>query len=122
MLIRIKNAQMARLDTALIPHSKLKLEIAKILKAENWIAEFSKKGKKNRKQIEINLKYEDGQPKITDVKRISKLSKRVYVGVNDIKSVRQGYGFSIISTPLGLLTNKEAKAKKVGGEILCEIW
>lgn len=113
---------MARLDTALIPHSKLKLEIAKILKTENWIAEFSKKGKKNRKQIEINLKYEDGQPRITDVKRISKLSKRVYVGVNDIKSVRQGYGFSIISTPLGLLTNKEAKAKKVGGEILCEIW
>lgn len=122
MLIRIKNAQMARLETALIPHSKLKNEIAKILKKENWIADFTKKGKKNRKFIEIILKYDNNEPKVSDVKRVSKPSRRLYVGSNEIKPVRQGYGFAIISTPLGLLTDKEAKAKHVGGEVLCQIW
>lgn len=122
MLIRIKNAQMARLETALIPHSKIKLEIAKILKKENWIADFSKKGKKSRKFIEIALKYSGNDPKITDVKRMSKPSRRMYIGAGDIKSVRQGYGFAIISTPQGLLTDKEAKIKHIGGELLCQIW
>lgn len=122
MLIRIKNAQMARLETALIPHSKLKNEIAKILKKENWIADFAKKGKKNRKFIEIILKYDNNEPKVTDVKRISKPSRRFYISSSEIKPVRQGYGFAIISTPLGLLTDKEAKAKHVGGEVLCQIW
>lgn len=122
MLIRIKNAQMARLETALIPHSKLKNEIVKILKKENWIADFAKKGKKNRKFIEVILKYDNNEPKIADVKRISKPSRRLYIGSNEIKPVRQGYGFAIISTPLGLLTDKEAKTKHVGGEVLCQIW
>lgn len=122
MLTRIKNAQMARLETVLVPHSKIKFEIAKILKKENWIADFSKKGKKSRKFIEIALKYSGNDPKISDVKRMSKPSRRMYIGAEDIKSVRQGYGFAIISTPQGLLTDKEAKTKHVGGELLCQIW
>lgn len=122
ILIRIKNAQMARLETTLVPHSKLKNEIVKILKRENWIADFAKKGKKSRKFIEITLKYDNNEPKVSDVKRVSKPSRRVYIASDDIKPVRQGYGFAIISTPLGLLTDKEAKAKHVGGEVLCQIW
>lgn len=122
MLIRIKNAQMARHETALIPFSKLKFEIAKILKKDGWISNFSKNGKRIRKYIEITLKYVDNQPKISDLKRISKPSRRIYIKADDIKAVRQGFGSMIISTPQGLLTDKEAKSGKIGGEILCEIY
>lgn len=122
MLIRIKNAQMAGHETVLIPHSKLKFEIAKLLKKEGWISDFSKKGKKVKKFIELVLKYEDGRPMISDMKRISKSSRRIYVGTKEIKPIRQGFGMAIISTPKGLLTNKEAKVQKVGGEVLCEIY
>lgn len=122
MLIRIKNAQMAKHESALIPFSKLKFEIAKILKKDGWISDFSKKGRKMKKYLEVNLLYTDGDSKIGDIKRISKPSRRIYISASDIKAVRQGFGSAIISTPLGLLTDKEARAKKVGGEVLCEIW
>ncbi len=122
MLIRIKNAQMARHETVLIPYSKLKFEIAKILKRDGWISDFSKKGKKVKKYVEVNLKYSEGEPKISDLRRISKPSRKVYIKADAIKIIRQGFGSAIISTPDGLLTDKEAKAKKVGGEVLCEIW
>ena len=122
MLIRVKNAQMARHETVLIPFSKLKFEIAKIFKKGGWISNFSKNGKKVKKYIDITLRYVDNQPKISDIKRISKPSRRVYIKVDDIKVVRQGFGSMIISTPQGLLTDKEAKTGKLGGEVLCEIY
>lgn len=122
MLTRIKNAQMARHETVLIPFSKIKLEIAKIFKRDGWVSDFSKKGKKIKKFLEVSLKYADGQPAISDIKRISKPSRRMYIKSTEIKAIRQGFGSSIISTPQGLMTDKEARAKKVGGEILCEIY
>jgi len=79
MLIRIKNSQMARHETVLIPYSKLKFEIARILKRDGWISDFSKKGKKVKKYIEVNLKYSEGEPKISDLRRVSKSSRRVYM-------------------------------------------
>ncbi len=122
MLTRIKNAQTARHETVLIPFSKIKLEIAKIFKRDEWISDFSKKGKKIKKFLEISLKYSDGQPVISDIKRISKPSRRMYIKSTEIKAIRQGFGSSVISTPQGLMTDKEARAKKVGGEVLCEIY
>lgn len=122
MLIRIKNAQMAEHETVLVPFSKLKFEIAKILKRDGWISDFSKKGKKVKKFLEINLRYINGEPKVNDVKRISKPGRRVYIKASEIKSVRQGFGQALISTPQGILNEKEARAKKVGGEVLCEVW
>lgn len=113
---------MAGHESVLIPHSKLKLEIAKILKRDGWISDFVKKGKKVKKYLEITLRYVNGEPKVGDVKRISKPGRRVYVKSTEVKSVRQGFGSALISTPQGILNEKEAKAKKVGGEVLCEIW
>ncbi len=122
MLIMIKNAQMSRKNTASVPYSKLKMEIAKVLKREKLIKEVEKKGK-NEKTMEIILAYdENGNPVISNVKRVSKPSCRVYTQCGDIRSVKGGMGLQIITTPKGILTNKEARKEKVGGEILCEIW
>lgn len=122
MLVRIKNAQMVGHETVLIPHSKLKFEIAKILKRDGWISDFSKKGKKVKKFLEVILKYSNGEPKISNIKRISKPGRRLYIKSSEVKAVRQGFGSAIISTPQGIVNEKEARSKKIGGEVLCEIW
>lgn len=126
MLNRIRNAQAVSKETVVIPFSNLKYEIAKILEEQKLVGKIEKKGRKPRKVLEITLKYPPaGQtdfPVISGLKRISKPGQRIYAGTKEIRSVRGGYGISIISTPNGLMTNKEAKRKKLGGEILCEIW
>ncbi len=122
MLNRIKNAQ-AVLKTQLdFPFSNFKYEIAKILEKERFIEKIEKKGKKTKRTIEIILKYEDKRPAISGLKRISKPGQRIYSPSKKIKKVRGGYGIPIISTSKGLMTNKEAKRQKLGGEIICEIW
>lgn len=119
MLTRIRNAQLAEHKTVSIPLSNIKLEIAKILKKENYIEDFKKTGKGAGKIIEINIKH----PKvINEIKRISKPGQRVYISAKEIKQVKSGYGISIISTPKGLMTNKEAHKAGIGGELLLEIW
>lgn len=123
MLTRIRNAKAAHHQTVSIPHSKIKAAILKILKRENFISDFEKKGKKTRKSIVVTLKYQkDGASVITDVKRVSKPGRRVYRGVDELYPVREGLGIAVISTPTGLLTNKEARKKNVGGEVICEVW
>lgn len=123
MLTRIRNAQAAHHQTVSIPYSKIKAAILKIMKRENFIADYEKKGKKTRKSIAVTLKYEkDGTSAITDVKRVSKPGRRVYKGADELYPVRQGFGIAVLSTPSGLLTNKEAKQKKIGGEVICEVW
>jgi len=119
MLNRIRNAQAVSKEIVVIPFSNLKYEIAKILEKEKLIGKIEKKGRKSRKTIEITLKY---PAVITGLRRISKPGQRIYTSVKEIKPVRGGYGISIVSTPKGLMTNKEAKRKKLGGEIICEIW
>lgn len=113
---------MARQNEVVVPHSKVKLAIAEILTREGYLNSAVKKGKKARHFIHCDLAYVGNTPKIQDVKRVSKLSKRIYAGFKDLHSVRQGRGLAIISTPQGLLTDKEARKAKVGGEILCHIW
>jgi small subunit ribosomal protein S8 len=122
MLTRIRNAQAVARQTVTIPFSKFKFNLAKILEKEGLIAGVSTQGRKTRKVIEIKLKYEKGQPVISGLKRISKPGQRIYIKKDELKSIRQGYGLSIISTSQGLMTNKEAKKKGLGGEVLCEIW
>jgi len=122
MLVKIKNAQTSGKESVSLPYSKIKMQIAKVLVSEKFIKEAEAKGKTN-KTIEIVLLYgTDGAPVIRNISRISKVSKRIYVPLKKITSVKQGLGIRIMSTPKGLLTNKEAVKEKVGGEVICEVW
>ncbi|MEA3295632.1 MAG: 30S ribosomal protein S8 [Patescibacteria group bacterium] len=122
MLNRIRNANAVLHETVDIPFSNLKYRIAEVLQDNGFVEKCEKKGKKTRKIIKITLKYSDGISAIQKITRISKLGKRIYVSKNEIKKVRAGKGISIISTSKGLLTDKQAREQKLGGEIICEVW
>ena len=117
MLTRIRNAQSAGHKTVAIPLSKIKYEIARILKQENYIDDYKKLGKGNKKILEIDL-----NGAIKEITRISKPGRRIYAKASGLGQVKSGYGISIISTPKGLMTNKKARKACLGGEILFEIW
>jgi len=123
MLSRIRNAQAVKKAEVLIPFSNLKFEIAKILKHENYIENFEKIEEAKFPQIKITLKYnEEKEPAIREIKRISRPGQRIYVGKNKMPNILNNLGLAIISTSQGLMTNKEARRKNLGGEILCSIW
>jgi len=122
LLIRIKNAQKAGQETLEMPFSKIKFAMAKILVQEGFLSGAEKKGSKAKERLEVGLKYEGGAPAIQDLKRASRPGQRRYVKTENIKAIKQGYGLAIISTSQGLMTNKEAKKKRLGGEVLCEVW
>ena len=123
MLIQIKNATMVKKPSVSIPFSNVKMEIAKVLLKEGYLKSAVKKGKKIKKVLACDLVYGDGnESKIHDVTRISKLSCRVYIGVKELRPVRQGTGLMVLSTPKGIMTSQEAKEANVGGEVLFKIW
>ncbi|MCR4306442.1 MAG: 30S ribosomal protein S8 [Candidatus Yonathbacteria bacterium] len=122
LLVRIKNAGNTGLPSTIIPYSQLKFEIASLLQKEGYIGSVSKKGKKAKKVIEVSIAYTNKKPRIADAARVSKPSRRVYMGVSDIKPVRHGYGLLVLSTPKGIMTDKEARKEHVGGEALFKIW
>lgn len=122
ILNRIRNAQLAKLPSLEVPFSSLKQELAKILAKEGFIEGVETKERKEKRILELTLKYREGVPAISGLKRISKPGQRIYLNSKKIKKVRGGYGIAILSTPKGLLTNKEARKEKVGGELLCEVW
>lgn len=122
MINRILNAQAVLHPTVSVPFSNFKYEIAKILEKEKFIDKTEEKGKKVKRVIEINLKYEDKTPAISGLKKVSRPGQRIYAETKEIKKVKGGYGMSIISTPKGLMTNKEARKKRLGGEIILEVW
>jgi len=122
MLIRIKNAGMAGLDSVRIPYSKQKEVLANILTKEGYVKYADKKGKNIKKNIEIGILYNGKKPKISDIKRISKPSRRVYEGYKKLKPVKFGHGTLILSTPKGVMTEKRALKEKLGGEMLFKIW
>jgi small subunit ribosomal protein S8 len=123
MLTRIRNAQAVKKTEVLVPFSKIKFEIAKILKHEDYIASVDKVEEVNFPQLKIALKYnEDKQPAIQSIQRVSRPGQRVYVSKNNIASILNNFGISVISTSAGLMTGKEAKRKGIGGEIICEVW
>ena len=122
MLTRIRNANRQHHETVMVPASKLKVELAEILKNEGFIKGYKVEGEGPIKNIVITLKYRGNERVITDLKRISKPGLRVYAKVNEIPTVLNGLGIVILSTSQGLMTDKEARAKQVGGEVLAYIW
>jgi small subunit ribosomal protein S8 len=122
MLTRIRNASVVGKRDVDVPMSKIKFALAKVLESEGYFCGVELIEGLRSPMIRIHLKYDNKKPKISMIKRVSKPGRRIYVSSGDIKSVRSGYGVSIISTPNGLMTNKEAKKRHLGGEILCEIF
>ena len=120
-LTRIRNGLMRGKDFVFIPYSKLKHDLVNVLVEEGYL-KASNKTDDSKPMIKVELKYHNELPVIKELKRISKPSLRKYSGASDIDSVKGGLGSLIISTNQGLMTNKEAKAKNVGGEILCEVF
>jgi small subunit ribosomal protein S8 len=123
MLTRVRNAVQARHPKVDIPASKLKAEIARILKEEGYIANFKVAEEGVKKTIKIYLKYAtDNSPVITKIERVSRPGCRVYVGQDDIPRIQGGLGINILTTARGVMTGKSARREKVGGEVLCRIW
>jgi small subunit ribosomal protein S8 len=122
MIIKMKNAGMAGRDTTSVPYSKMKEAILEVLKKEGFVATFQKKSEKGKQVLEIGLILENRIPKIKGVKRVSKPSKRIYQKATEIRNVKQGYGSLILSTPAGIMSGREARKNKVGGEALFQIW
>ena len=124
LLARIRNAQTARHESLSIPHSILKQGIVKLLYEEGYIGAYRLvEGEKGRKEIHVTLRYTaDKKPLISNLRRSSRPGRRYYVGYQSLKPVRNGFGISILSTPKGILTDRQAREAKVGGELLCTIW
>ena len=122
MLTRIRNANQNRASSCVIPTSKVKEEMAKILKDEGFIEDYTIDGEGVQKNITLTLKYKNKERVITGLKRISKPGLRVYAKVDEIPKVLNGLGIAIISTPQGVMTDKKARLNNVGGEVLAYIW
>ena len=123
MLTRIRNAVLARHDFVLVPSSRMKLAIAKILREEGFVKEYEVLKGKPQRIIKIHLKYMDKkEPVLTGLQRVSKPGLRVYVQRSEIPRVYGGLGIAILSTPKGVITGQQAWRQNVGGELLCYIW
>ena len=121
-LERIRNAIRARHQKMDVPASKLKTEIARILKEEGYISNYKTQEEDGKLVLRVYLKYGGQEAAIRDLARISRPGCRVYVGRDEIKRVQGGMGISILSTPRGLMTGQSARKEGVGGELLCEVW
>lgn len=117
-LIGIKNGYMASKKEVVVPYSKMILAILKLLKEEGYVAKVKVQGRKLR----VTLKYEGRDPVLTSLERVSKPSKRVYLGYRNLPRVLDGLGIAIVSTPKGVVTDREARKMKIGGEIVAYIW
>ena len=122
LIVRVQNAQAVRKTSVELPFSSLKKEIAAVLKREGFISDFTVKGRGAKARIELLLSYQNEEPRISGFRRRSTPGQREYAGYTSLFPVRGGYGVAVLSTPHGVLSDKEARAKKVGGEIFFEIW
>lgn len=123
LLARIRNAQLAKHDRLDVPRSKLKIEVVKLLKDEGFIKNFREIEDPPSGKLRIFLRYSaEGMPAISHLRKISKPGRRVYRKADSIPPVRNGLGIGIISTSQGLLTDAQARERRVGGELLCEVW
>lgn len=120
-LTRIRNAQAAHHETVTVPGSKLKLALAKVLEQEGFISGVSEKTEGPKKILELRLKYLGKTPFIRSLTRVSTPGRRVYKKATELKSVLSGQGISVLSTSAGLMSNRDARKRKLGGEVLCEI-
>ena len=123
LLTRIRNAIIAKHDRLEAPSSSLKLAVCRVLEEQGYIRGFRVHDTPPSKTLEIHLKYtSDGTPALRKIQRVSKPGRRVYKGARDLKPVLNGIGVSIVSTPEGLLTDSQARARSVGGEVLCQVY
>lgn len=123
LLTRIRNAQLRRKNTVISPSSKLRARVLDVLKSEGFIRGYTKTDFSNgRSELDIELKYFDGEPVIRSITRVSKPGRRVYSSVQDIPRVANGLGVSILSTPKGVMADHEARENNVGGEVLCQVF
>lgn len=123
MLTRLRNAALARHDRCEMPHSKLKQHLAEVLKGEGYVDDVRTSDGEGAKVLTVVLRYgRDRQPAIDGVRRVSSPGRRVYVQHDRIGKVCSGMGVSILSTSRGVMTDREAKKQRVGGELLCEVW
>lgn len=121
MLVAIKNAGLVNKTNLNVPSSKMKIAILELLKKEGYIKTYKVEGE-IKPTINIVLEYRGKTPRITDIKRVSKPSKRIYTGVKEINPVKYGFGIAVLSTPKGIMTEKAARKEMVGGEVLFKIW
>ena len=123
MLTRIRNGQRARKNQIVSPASKLRNNVLDVLKREGYIRDFSQRElRPGISEIEIQLKYHDGEPVIHEISRVSKPGRRIYSKIKDLQRVYNGLGIAILSTPRGVLSDNEARNQNVGGEILCQVF
>lgn len=123
LLTRIRNGQAARLSAINSPASKLRTNVLEVLKREGYIRDYSVAQKDNGiAELSVELKYSEGQPVIKEIKRVSKPGRRIYSKITEVPRVYNGLGISILSTPRGVLSDKEAREAHVGGEILCSVF
>ncbi len=122
MLARIKNSQMRNHKKVQLPSSKFKIKIAEVLKSEGFIIDFKVINDSNIPNLEINLKYNSGNPVINSIERISKPGRRIFSSAESLPKINNGLGIAIISTPKGVMTDIDARKQKVGGEIICKVF
>jgi small subunit ribosomal protein S8 len=123
MITRIRNGGQARLRRVEIPESRLKREVARVLQEQGYISSFSSDDDPKKPMLTVEVRYNEGsEPMIQGIQRVSRPSRRVYVGWQEIPKVRNGLGIAILSTPQGILTDQQAREARVGGEILAEVW
>ena len=122
MLTRIRNAQMRGKSTVRSPASKLRAWVLDVLQAEGYIRGYERVTDDGHDALEISLKYFDGTPVIREIARVSKPGRRVYAGAQELPSVRNGLGVSIVSTPKGVMSDAAARSANVGGEVLCTVF
>lgn len=122
LITRIRNAQMRHKSTVTTPASKLRERLLEVLLEEGYIRGYKAVEIDGKRELEIELKYYEGAPVITDIARVSKPGRRVYSSIKDLGLVRNGLGISILSTPKGVMSDSAARAQNVGGEVLCKVY
>jgi len=123
MLTRIRNGQRARKPTVSSPHSRLRTSVLDVLKREGYIRGYAEHEEKpGSVALEIELKYHEGEPVIREIQRVSKPGRRVYSKIKDLPRVHGGLGIAILSTPRGVMSDADARAANVGGEVLCQVF
>ena len=123
MITRIRNAQLRALNTVIIPNSKLRARILEVLKVEGYISNYkATSSEKDNKFLLVDLKYNNGVPVIKEISRVSKPGRRIYTKADSIPKIQSGLGIAIVSTSKGIMTDNDARSKKVGGEIICRVF
>tara|TARA_Y100000590_G_scaffold447121_1_gene581842 strand:- start:3198 stop:3596 length:399 start_codon:yes stop_codon:yes gene_type:complete len=123
MITRIRNAQLRTLNKVSIPNSRLRARILDVLKEEGYISDYKiSSGDKNDKFLSVDLKYNNGVPVIKEISRVSKPGRRIYTKADSIPKIQNGLGIAIVSTSKGIMTDNDARIKKIGGEIICKVF